>query len=118
MPPPTLELADIFRRHGPAYRQTHDLPLHQHRLMRAIENCHTPASRVIAGRILSRGFHPPGSHRSHRSLQQNLLPRPTDCRGFYRQPTGINLRLCPQCGKGILIRLALPGPLPSVMNTS
>jgi hypothetical protein len=43
MPPPTLELADIFRRHGPAYRQTHGLPLHQHRLMRAIENCHTPA---------------------------------------------------------------------------
>jgi len=40
---PTLELADIFRQHGPAYRQTHSLPLHQHRLMQAIETCRTPA---------------------------------------------------------------------------
>lgn len=41
--PPALELADIFRLHGPAYRETHDLPWHQHRLMRAIEICRTPA---------------------------------------------------------------------------
>ena len=37
MPPPTVELADIFRQHGPAYRQAHSLPLYQHRLMQAIE---------------------------------------------------------------------------------
>ena len=43
LPEPTLELADIFRQHGPAYRQAHSLPLHQHRLMQAIENCRTPA---------------------------------------------------------------------------
>lgn len=43
MPPPTLELAAIFRQHGPAYRQAHSLPLHQHRLMRAIETCRTAA---------------------------------------------------------------------------
>jgi len=43
MPPPALELADIFRQHGPAYRQAHALPLHQHRLMQAIEACRTPA---------------------------------------------------------------------------
>lgn len=43
MPRPALELADIFRRHGPAYRQSHSLPLPQHRLMRAIENCRTAA---------------------------------------------------------------------------
>ena len=41
MPEPTLELADIFRQHGPAYRQAHSLPLHQHRLMQAIETCRT-----------------------------------------------------------------------------
>jgi hypothetical protein len=43
VPPPALELADIFRQHGPAYRQAHALPLHQHRLMQAIETCRTPA---------------------------------------------------------------------------
>jgi hypothetical protein len=43
MTPPALELADIFRLYGPAYRQTHALPLHQQRLMQAIENCRTPA---------------------------------------------------------------------------
>jgi len=42
MPALALELADIFRQHGPTYRQTHRLPLHQHRLMQAIENCRTP----------------------------------------------------------------------------
>ena len=26
MPQPTLELADIFRQYGPAYRQAHALP--------------------------------------------------------------------------------------------
>ena len=43
MPQPTPELADIFRQHGAAYRHAHDLPLHQWRLMRAIENCRTAA---------------------------------------------------------------------------
>lgn len=40
---PTLELADVLRQHGPAYRQAHALPLHQHQLMRAIEACRTAA---------------------------------------------------------------------------
>lgn len=40
---PTLELAHLFRLHGAAYRQAHSLPLHQHRLMRAIETCRTEA---------------------------------------------------------------------------
>ena len=43
MPRPTLELADIFRLHGPAYRAAHDLPLEQLRVMRAIETCRTAA---------------------------------------------------------------------------
>ena len=42
MPTPTLELADIFRQYGPAYRQSHALPLHHHRVMQAIEACRTP----------------------------------------------------------------------------
>lgn len=43
MPPSSLELAGLFRRHGHAYRQAHPLPLHQLRLMRAIETCRTAA---------------------------------------------------------------------------
>lgn len=43
MPRPALELADIFRRHGPAYRQAHRVPLQHRRLMRAIETCRTQA---------------------------------------------------------------------------
>jgi len=40
---PALELADIVRQYGPAYRQAHSLPLHQWRLMQAIETCRTAA---------------------------------------------------------------------------
>jgi len=43
MPKPAWELADIFRRYGPGYRQTHKLPVLHHQLMRAIENCRTAA---------------------------------------------------------------------------
>jgi hypothetical protein len=40
-----LELADIFRAHGDAYRAEHGthLPLHHHKAMRAIEVCRTAA---------------------------------------------------------------------------
>ncbi|MBN1545710.1 MAG: IS91 family transposase [Syntrophaceae bacterium] len=37
----SLEVADIFRLHGPAYRQVHGMPLRQLRAMRAIEVCRT-----------------------------------------------------------------------------
>jgi hypothetical protein len=70
-----------------------------------LANCHRAARLKLCRRLLA-------------TPTAELLPRPTDYRDFYRQLTGINLRLCPRCGKGILFRLALPGPLPSVMNTS
>jgi hypothetical protein len=38
-----LEVAEIFRQHGPAYRQSHRLPRHHLRAMRAIEICRTAA---------------------------------------------------------------------------
>src|SRR5258708_9422709 len=41
MPRPALELADIVRRHGHAYRQAHTLPLEHLRPLRAIETCRT-----------------------------------------------------------------------------
>jgi hypothetical protein len=37
----SLEVADIFRLHGPVYRQAHGVPLRQLRAMRAIEACRT-----------------------------------------------------------------------------
>jgi hypothetical protein len=40
---PALELADIFRRHGRAYRRDHPLPVEHLRIMRAIEICRTAA---------------------------------------------------------------------------
>jgi hypothetical protein len=40
---PALELADIFRQHGPSYRARHDLPLSHLKVMRAIETCRTAA---------------------------------------------------------------------------
>jgi hypothetical protein len=43
MPRPALEVADIFRRYGAAYREAHQLPYEQLRVMRAIEVCRTAA---------------------------------------------------------------------------
>jgi hypothetical protein len=38
-----LEVGDIFREYGPAYRAAHDLPLPHRRVMSAIEKCRTEA---------------------------------------------------------------------------
>jgi hypothetical protein len=38
-----LEVAEIFRQHGPAYRESHRLPRNHLRVMRAIEVCRTAA---------------------------------------------------------------------------
>ena len=38
-----VEVADIFRQHGPGYRESHKLPPHKHRAMNAIEVCRTSA---------------------------------------------------------------------------
>jgi hypothetical protein len=38
---PALEVAQIFRRHGPEYRQNHRLSRQQHQAMRDIEHCRT-----------------------------------------------------------------------------
>ena len=45
MPRPTLEVADIFRGHGPAWRQANagHVSLGQIKVMSAIENCRTAA---------------------------------------------------------------------------
>jgi len=47
---PVLEVADIFRRHGPAYRHAHadHLGRTERRVMAAIEACRTP---VLGGHV-------------------------------------------------------------------
>jgi hypothetical protein len=37
----SLEVADLFRAFGPAYRKAHEMPVRHHRVMRAIEMCRT-----------------------------------------------------------------------------
>lgn len=74
---PPLELADIFRRHGPAYRQAHRLPLHQHRLMRAIENCRTSA----LGGSVEWCDHCNHTHIHYRSCRNRHCPK---CQGLAR----------------------------------
>jgi hypothetical protein len=78
MPPPALELADIFRRHGPAYRQAHDLPWHQHRLMQAIETCRTPA----LGGVVEWCGRCQYTHIQYRSCRNRHCPK---CQGLARE---------------------------------
>ena len=72
MPRPTLELADIFRQHGPGYRDRHDLPLAHLKVMRAIESCRTA---VLGGHVEQCG------HCAHQRIAYN------SCRN----------RHCPKC---------------------
>ena len=78
MPTPTPELADIFRQHGPAYRQAHSLPLHQHRLMQAIETCRTPA----LGGSVEWCDHCQYTHIQYRSCRNRHCPK---CQGAARE---------------------------------
>jgi hypothetical protein len=77
MAAPTLELADIFRRYGPAYRQTHKLALQQRRVMRAIETCRTPA---LGGSVEYCG-HCHYTHIRYRSCRNRHCPK---CQGEAR----------------------------------
>ncbi|MGD0522917.1 MAG: IS91 family transposase [Terracidiphilus sp.] len=77
MSQPALELADIFRQHGPAYRQTHRLPLHQHRLMQAIEACRTP----VLGGVVEWCDRCQYTHTHYRSCRNRHCPK---CQGLAR----------------------------------
>jgi hypothetical protein len=71
-------LADIFRQHGPAYRKAHSLPLHQHRLMQAIETCRTPA----LGGVVEWCDHCHYTHTRYRSCRNRHCPK---CQGAARE---------------------------------
>ena len=75
---PPLEVADIFRRHGPAYRQAHCLPLHQRRLMQAIETCRTPA----LGGVVEWCDHCQYTHLRYHSCRNRHCPK---CQGLARE---------------------------------
>jgi hypothetical protein len=77
MPEPPLEVADIFRIHGPAYRQAHRLPLHEHRLMQAIEACRTPR----LGGVIEWCDHCGYEHIHYRSCRNRHCPK---CQGLAR----------------------------------
>ena len=77
MPPPTLEVADIFRQYGPAYRQAHDLPLHQWRVMQAIESCRT----AMLGGSVEWCDHCQFTHIVYRSCRNRHCPK---CQGLAR----------------------------------
>jgi len=76
-PAPTLELADIFRQHGPAYRQAHSLPLHHHRVMQAIEACRTP----LLGGVVEWCDQCQYTHTRYRSCRNRHCPK---CQGLAR----------------------------------
>jgi len=73
----TLELADIFRQHGPTYRQAHRLPRHQLLLMRAIETCRTAA----LGGVVEWCDHCQFTHIRYRSCRNRHCPK---CQGLAR----------------------------------
>src|SRR6202142_429772 len=78
MPQPTLELADIFRQYGPAYRQPHALPPPQHRLMQAIGSCRTAA----LGGTVEWCDHCQYTHTQYRSCRNRHCPK---CQGLARE---------------------------------
>src|SRR3954468_324193 len=76
---PVLEVAAIFRRHGPAYRQAHADRLGGtgRRAMAAIEACRTPALGGHAERCADGGF----SRQAYNSCRDRHCPK---CQGLAR----------------------------------
>jgi len=73
-----------------------------------LTNCHRARKLELCRRLLA-------------TPCSDLLPQPADCRDFLTALSGSNLRLCPQCGIGILYRMRLfpcHGPVPLRLDTS
>ena len=68
---PALEVADIFRRYGPGYRQRHRLSRAQLRVMRAIEICRT----ATLGGHLERCDHCHHKRNSYNSCRNRHCPK-------------------------------------------
>src|SRR5215469_752545 len=87
MPQPALELADIFRLHGPAYRQAHSLPQHQLRLMQAIETCRTPA----LGGVVEECDHCHFRHIRYRSCRNPSPRSPSTTKRWFTKSSSASL---------------------------
>jgi hypothetical protein len=57
-------------------------------------NCHRAAQLDLCRQLLA-------------TVYSLLLPQPADCRDFLAALTASNLRMCPQCGIGVLIRMQI-----------
>jgi hypothetical protein len=77
MPRPTLEVAGIFRKHGAAYREAHQLSLEQLRVMRAIEICRT----AVLGGHLEQCDHCAATRNAYNSCRNRHCPK---CQGAER----------------------------------
>jgi Putative transposase/Transposase zinc-binding domain len=71
VPRAALEVADIFRQHGPAYRAAQSLPLAQLRVMRAVEVCRTA---VLGGHIEKCG-HCDHTRQAYNSCRNRHCPK-------------------------------------------
>jgi len=71
-----------------------------------LANCHRARRLDLCRQLLATAY-------------SDLLPQACDCHDFSAALTGSKLRLCPQCGIGILSRfLVLPPRLPWRLDTS
>ena len=74
-----------------------------------LANCHRQAKLTLCRQLLA-------------TACSQLLPQPADCRDLLAALTRSNLRLCPQCGKAILIRTQFfppcHGPVPLRVDSS
>ena len=74
-----------------------------------LANCHRQAKLDLCRQLLA-------------TATSQLLPQPADCRDLLAALTATNLRLCPQCGRGTLIRVQFfppsHGPVPLRLDSS
>jgi hypothetical protein len=74
-----------------------------------LANCHRAAKLALCRQLLA-------------TASSLLLPQPANCRDLLAALTSTNLRLCPQCGKAILIRVQFfppcHGPVPLRVDSS
>jgi hypothetical protein len=74
-----------------------------------LANCHRQAKLALCRQLLA-------------TVCSQLLPQPAACRDLLASLTRTNLRLCPECGQGILARVQFfptrHGPVPSRMDSS
>src|SRR4030043_2188672 len=116
-----LEVAEIFRQHGPAYRESHRLSRNALRVMRAIEVCRTAVLGGHKDQCDHCGLLANRKRKAPIALCRKILgdgktvtqqnDRKDICQEQLFRICGIDLTLCPVCHKGKMYRVALLLPL-------